>query len=104
MKYYILKDKIPIPTDDVKEWAKWYESNYNSPSRRVNYTDIDGDIEVSTVFTGLDSRIPHDEDNPRVFETLIIGGKHNREKTMSSTWEEAEKTHEQIVNRVKTDL
>lgn len=52
---YILHDKTPIPVNDDIAWARWFQ---DVEKRRVAKTLIEGtDVEVSTVFLGVDMGI-----------------------------------------------
>jgi len=95
--YYILDGKIAKQCDSVLEWGQWMEEN----SRRVAFDKID-DIEVSTVFLGLDHNWEEDGD-PLLFETMSFlpddwGG---MERWRYFTWEEAEAGHREMVDEVK---
>ena len=91
--YYILENKIPMPAS-LEEWAANFE---NINNRRVKETSLDGNIRVSTVFLGLDHSI---EGPPVLFETMVLGGTHDFFQERYSTYEEAEKGHEEAVNMV----
>lgn len=87
---YILDGKTPVPCD-LMTWAKKFETS----NRTVAKTEI-GDVLISTVFLGLDHNWlaigP-----PILFETMIFGGKLDQEQERYSTWEEAERGHQQMV-------
>ncbi|MBA7593202.1 hypothetical protein ES703_00120 [subsurface metagenome] len=86
---YILEGKSPKPVDDILEWGKWFET----ADRRVARTKMWLDVEVSTVFLGLDHSF--DRGAPILFETMIFGGKHHQYQERYYTWEEAEVGHRQ---------
>lgn len=92
---YILEGKTPVPCDNLLEWGNWLET----ADRCVAKTRI-GDIEISTVFLGLDHRFSGDG-KPLLFETMVFGGEHDGEMDRYSTWEQAEKGHQKIVEKVK---
>lgn len=96
--WYILNEnKEPVPTD-MMEAAKWLASGKEGDSnRRVAKTTI-GDVNISTVFLGLDHRFG--DGPPLVFETMIFGGEHNEDQWRYSTWDEAMKGHEAAVRLV----
>jgi hypothetical protein len=50
MKFYILKDKVPVHVDR-DTWARSFETIDN---RRVAFTQIDANVYVSTIFLGID--------------------------------------------------
>lgn len=94
---YILKDKEPVPVDDVLEWAKWLETA--DSKRQVDFTVIDTGEEVSTVFIGLDYRFLGDGP-PLLFQTMVFGGDFDGEQWRYSTWDEAEAGHKRMVAMV----
>lgn len=96
--YYILKDRKPVPVESLEEWAK----SYDITDRHVARDKI-GDVEISTVFMGVNHRI-HGDGPPLVFETMIFGGAHDWHKTRASTWEEAEQQHAVAVAIVRSGL
>lgn len=91
---YILVDKKPVRCPDISEWGKWFEVNDKS----VGKTTI-GDINISTVFLGLDHN--HWGGEPVLFETMIFGGEDDQYQDRCSTYEEAEAMHERVVKMVK---
>lgn len=92
--YAILKGRTVVGVDSVEEWA----SNYEDGHRRVA-NDVIGEIEISTVFLGLDHSFG--EGPPMWFETMIFGGPLNHEMQRYSTYDEAEAGHIVMVKRVK---
>ena len=107
---YILEGREPIEEGNLLEWAKWI-ANAN---RRVNISRIQFSVynqkgkkkigfhTVSTVFLGLDHSFF--DGPPLLFETIVFGGKLDLEMTRCSTWEEAEKMHEEMCNKVMPNL
>lgn len=95
--HYILKDKEPVPVDDIIEWAKWFETA--DDERQVDLTVVDIGEEASTVFTGLEYRLFGDGP-PLLFETMVFGGGYDGETWRYSTWDEAEAGHKKVVERV----
>ena len=68
-RYYILDaDNHPVKVD-LMTWAIWFED----ANRRIGYTQITSQCEVSTVFLGIDLRY-FSEGPPILFETMIFGG------------------------------
>ena len=92
---YILKNKKPIEEPDVLKWAKWRQSNFC----QVALTEI-GKVRISTVFLGIDHRFIGGG-APILFETMIFGGKLDQEQERYCTWDEAEKGHKLMVERIK---
>jgi hypothetical protein len=105
VKYYILKDRVAVPVSSVKEWADFYE---NQKLRRIRFNTIKKyDIDISTVFLGLDHGYPqwagHTENyKPQIFETMIFWEKHelNNWCDRYSTWDEAVKGHREAIRLV----
>lgn len=96
MGWYVLNGHEPIPVDDVIEWAKWFEKG----DRRVAKTSIEPNVFVSTVFLGLDHSFM--EGRPILFETMVFGdGEEDTMMERYSTWDEAEKGHKDMIERVK---
>lgn len=94
MNNYILKDKTPIPCEDIIEWGQWFGSH---PNRHVG-NDMIGDIHVSTVFLAIDHN--WNGGRPILFETMIFGGEHDQYQERCSTWEEAEEMHARALKMV----
>ncbi len=96
-KHYILEDK-KIKEVDLMTWAKWFETSLD---RRIAYSDISNGWSVSTVFLGLDHSFG--EGAPILFETMVFDSNTelDGEPFRYSTYEEAEKGHEDIVAKVK---
>lgn len=86
MSRYILKDRKPVPCDDILEWGRMFESR----DRIVKQSRETGCL-VSTVFLGLDHGLG--DGPPLLFETMIFGGEHDQYQERCSTWEEAEAMH-----------
>ena len=88
---YILEGKIPKEVDDIIEWGQWFKEN----KRHVDQTDITEDIQVSTVFLGIDHAFMGGP--PLLFETMIFGGDHDNYQERYETWEEAEIGHQKAI-------
>jgi hypothetical protein len=101
--HYILKGHQPIAVETYRDghlnepelirWAKWFET----ADRIVQQTQIDTDEMVSTVFLGLDHAI---SGRPLLFETMVFGGEFDQVQERYTTWEEAEKGHQRVVEMV----
>lgn len=61
----------------------------------VGRTSVGKDVQVSTVFLGLDHG--YGEGPPILFETLVFGGPLDQSGDRYCTWEEAEAGHERWV-------
>lgn len=95
---YILKDKKIVPVD-LMTWAEWFET----AERHVG-NDTVGDVQVSTVFLGLNHNL-FGNGEPLLFETMIFGGKHDQYQDRCSTYEQAVKMHQKALRLVQgTDL
>jgi hypothetical protein len=96
-KHYILDGRKVIATDFLT-WARWFEKN----DRKVARERVGTNIEVSTVFLGLDHSFGGTE--PMIFETMVFGGPIDGEMTRCSTWEQAEVMHKEMVAKAKEAL
>ena len=90
---YILKGKKAVRCHDLFEWARWFES-----SVRTIIKTRHGDVEVSTIFLGLDHSF--DGKKPLLFETMVFGGPSNGDTKRYSTWEQAESGHIEMVKKI----
>ncbi len=96
MENYILDGHKAVVCSDILTWAKWFEAN--NKNRHVADEKI-GDVRVSTVFLGLDHSFG--DGPPLLFETMIFGGPLDQEQDRCTTWDEAERMHAVMVERVK---
>jgi hypothetical protein len=93
---YILDGHEAVPCEDLMTWGRWMEH----ADRHVALT-IQGDVEVSTVFLGLDHNFFGDwGSKPVLFESMLFvaGGAHDCMRY--ATWEEAEAGHAELVKQV----
>ena len=95
-KYYIMKDKEVIATDNLYDWAAFLEHE----DRKVARTEVTKDITVSTVFLGIDHNFAKNGP-PIVFETMVFGGKLDGRMERCATYLEAENMHTWMVQEVK---
>ena len=93
--HYILEGHKAVKTD-LMTWARMFEKT----DRIVAKTTI-GNADVSTVFLGLDHQFGNNGP-PLLFETMVFGGKLDQEQDRCTTWEEAEKMHEAMCERVRS--
>lgn len=77
----------------------WAELFARWPERRVAVTDV-GEIEVSTVWLGLDYSFGR-PGAPLIYETMVFGGDHDRESWRYPTWGAALAGHDQVVALVR---
>jgi hypothetical protein len=89
---YILVDRKPVNHPNNDNWFLWFG---NMDNRRVGLTQI-GAVVISTIFGGIDRSYGHGGP-PLLFETHVFGGKHDDDEWLTSTWEEAEAKHAEIV-------
>lgn len=93
-KYYRLNNREPVPIYNFMEWAEWFET-----ADRVVWQTQHNECEVSTVFLGLDHQ--YGSGPPLLFETLVFGGDQDGLMERCSTWDEAEKQHNRVLEIVK---
>jgi hypothetical protein len=96
VKFYILKNKIPVETD-IKTWSRWTETEQNRPLAK----DVREKVTVSTIFLGYD--MPFHPGPFRLFETMIFGGKYDQYQWGYTTYEEAEKGHKEVLMLVERE-
>ena len=95
MDFYILKNgKIKKATD--QEYAELQIAQPNW--RRVDFTSINGEVEVSTVFLSIDHNWQDPGGPPILFETMVFGGEYNQYHRRYSNLGMAKKGHWQIVD------
>lgn len=94
---YILDGKIAVREPDILKWGKWYET----ANRHVVSTVLDH-IRISTVFLGVDHC--WDGGTPILFETMVFGGEYDECQWRHSTWDEAERFHETVVQNLKNSV
>ena len=101
---YILHGKIPVPCEDLMEWAEWFE---NADKERVVVQEYIGDYQVSTVFLGLDHSW-RDDEPPLLFETMVFwkdgGVVDDAPVDRAPTWELALEMHAKAVLWVREQL
>ena len=99
--YYLLgknKETIPLSTS-TPESARLWSAMFESSDRIVAKTKAWFDVEVSTVFLGLDHAFGSGP--PMLFETMVFGGKYSDEQWRYSTWDEALEGHWKAVAMVR---
>jgi hypothetical protein len=96
-QYILDENGEPVEVDDLMVWAKWLE---NSGDVRRIARDTIGDVDVSTVFLGLDHNWGM-SGPPLLFETMIFGGEHDDWQDRYSTKEDALKGHKRAMKMVK---
>lgn len=91
---YILEGHTPVLCKDLEKWEEWMKKG----DRTVKKTKEDN-VEVRTVFVALGPP-QFNEAKTMLFETMVVGGKHDREQECYHTWEEAEIGHAAMVKKV----
>ena len=94
--HYILDGKNAVSADLIT-WAKWLET----AERHVAKTAVSDTVNVSTVFLGLDHSFGGGP--PLLFETMILGGEHDKYQDRYETWEQAEVGHQKAVDLVQPE-
>lgn len=94
--YYILDENNKPVKSNIEEFLKWEEEN---PEKRVIEKKTINDVEVSTVFLGLDhsfmSKIPI------LWETMIFGGEYDNYQERYKSYEEALIGHQKALDLIK---
>ena len=73
----------------------------NHPNRIKLAKDIIGDMEISTIFLGIDHNNFGLRGKPLLFETMIFGGDKDEKQWRWHTWKEAKKGHKRIISELK---
>ena len=94
---YILKYRKPVVCHDLKKWGKQFERMH----RRVRYTTIHKDLQVSTVFLGVNYSW---DGGLELFETAIIDHGEFEIVSRCDTWRNALKQHWSAVNELRSTL
>jgi hypothetical protein len=87
--------KTPKVTNDSTIWGNFFIST----ARHVAQDKI-VKIRISTVFLGINHNFSS-TGPPILFETMIFGGKHDQYQRRYSTWEQANKGHQEALKLVK---
>jgi hypothetical protein len=96
--YYKLDGHTPVPVDH-SQWPLIGHEDVKAMAESVGArvaSSVIGDVEISTVFTGLDMQ--HFDGPPLLFETMAFP---SNEVWRYSTWEQAETGHAEIVGKLK---
>lgn len=91
--FYILQNREVVPAT-LKEWVKWFHENHI----QVNFSELPGNIRISTTFIGLSSDFGcFGSTVPLVFETMIFGGPYHLTRWCYCTYAQAEEGHKKAV-------
>lgn len=98
-KYAILENSM-VEETDVHAYLKWVRDDGDFAKRRIGYTELAGEVTVSTVFLGMNHQF--EPNAPALwFETLVFGGVLDGEMERYTTYSEAKAGHERMVSLVK---
>lgn len=96
--YYILDHRRQPLEVSMAVWSEWMAS-----AERHVALDERGDVQVSTVFLGLDHN--HWGSGPPIlFETMVFGGPLDGQQQRYTTWRAAEHGHRAWVERALGDI
>ncbi len=96
-KYILNEQGEPEPCHSLMSWGGWMESHRNE--RKVAHETI-GDMNVSTVFLGLDHA--WGEESPVLWETMVFGGPMEGEQDRCGGARcDAQAMHDKMVERAK---
>jgi hypothetical protein len=88
---YILDgDRKAVPVSS-EQWS------FETAKRIVADTILESGERISTIFLGIDSA---GKGPPRLFESIIIGGKQNGNLWGYPTWKEAEAGHQRLIQEL----
>jgi hypothetical protein len=93
-RYYTINHLHEIKPCGIEEWAIWFEHNFGGPLHFMFKTYAE-DIEVSTVFLGIDHNFFGDGP-PLIFETMVFRDGLGDEMMRCSTWEQAQEQHREM--------
>ena len=96
-RYYALDGHIPVPCcdiHDIEAWGRWFEQ----ADRLVGSNVVRG-IWVSTIFLGIDHNFAGEGD-PILFQTTASNEELEISEWRYSTWEQAARGHQTIVNGI----
>jgi len=105
-RWYILDNNHKPVSADVVTAGRWMDNN---PNRKiVKQEDVSDDVQVSTVFLGLDHCFHWEKDKtPVLWETMIFGGEQDQYQERYTSYEDALKGHKVAVqiaiNSLKTE-
>lgn len=90
-QYLLMADHSVVKEDNLLKWAQKNEET----NRQVEFTKLHNDVEVSTVFLGLDHRFG--DGQPLLFETMVFVDGDEGDMERYSTWDEAVAGHQRYV-------
>jgi hypothetical protein len=105
--HYVLVGHAPVRAATLAEWIAAIDDRFKKASAygidpwQVAMTTVNEDVDVSTVFIGLNYNFFRPDGPPLIFETMIFGGEHDGFQQRCSTWEDAEEQHEEALALVR---
>lgn len=90
--YVLNENRQPVCVDSFDKWVEGFVKT----NRTVASTELDDGTHILTVFLGHDT-VWSDRDNPQTFQTMIVNGDHHMKERYYTSWESAEKGHEEVV-------
>lgn len=94
---YVEVDGKPVLEPDLYRWGAWMETS----EKRVDCSQL-GEVEISTVFLGLDHNMGG-SGSPILYETMVFGGSLDGEQERYETRVEAVKGHALMLERVRKE-
>lgn len=95
MRKYVIVDGNPVLEPDILKWARWFEA----AERRVDHTELDNGLRVSTVFLGIDHAFG--EGPPVLWETMIFDGDQDIFQRRYTSLDDAKSGHNFAVDFAK---
>lgn len=95
--YVLDENNRPVPESDVLKWAAWSDAH----DRHVG-DDTVGDVRVSTVFLGVNTRFLGDG-CPVLWETMIFGGPLDMYQERYTSHEAAVEGHARALEAVRLE-
>ncbi len=107
MRHFILIEHEAVKVE-LLDWARWYERSceHGGHERRVAYTMVTPEVEVSTVFLPIETFMSalQELDPPIIFETKVFGGPLDDMIERYCSWDDALKGHWEVVRQVQERL
>ena len=98
-KYILDADGQPVKAD-LMTWAKWFKTAERHVAKDSIGQPEGTDIDISTVFLGLDHRFSNTGE-PVLWETMIFGGPHDGYQDRYTSRADADAGHAKAVRIVK---
>lgn len=103
--YKLNEDKSTSPFISVEAYVEYLRSK--DPIKHLEWRMLaKHNIKnacVSTIFTEVAFPDVHDVSTPFLFETLIIGGRHNGYRFRYKKWDDAISGHQKIIMKLSSD-